>query len=705
MSRLTSLIHQVSETNEQLAAELKTEVEDLLDRRAFGLNFERHIPETVDLPGRPVRRGDKVRMLPPRGRDSDEAHRKVWIVERITDDIAHLLRHVTDMESENTTYSLNDLVVVAEFRDPIYPGLVSTGKVERGGDGPYHTVINAENYHALQLLAWTHEGRIDAIYIDPPYNTGEKDWKYNNDYVDDSDTYRHSKWLAMMERRLVLAKRLLKPAASVLIVTIDEREVHRLALLLEQLFSGADMEMVTSIINLGGRAKPGKISPVEEYLFVLTFGDMTVRRWVTDMIRECKTCSRAKEKDPLRWRTLIRGGKNDYRESLPNQFYPIYIDRSTGHIHSVGDALPHGVDRTSVTVPPGTKAIWPLKPDGREWLWGVKPGELRRRLRDGFVRVSEKGKPQYVTDGKIERVRDGSIEILEHNKDGSVAKARWLTDQIEAPKRVWNLASHSSQSGGSTLLNSLLPDQSRFDYPKSLFAVEDVLRMFVGSNPDAIVLDFFAGSGTTAHAVMRLNKQHGGRRQAIVVTNNEVSSTQQDRLRKQGLRPGDTEWEQYGICEHITKPRICAAITGRAPSGKAITGWYRHTDEFPMSQGFGENAEFFELTYESKRDIVLGAGFRAIAPLLWMRAGSRGRRIEKAVPAGFDVADTYGVLFDMDATKGFLREIENKTSVRVAFVLTDDVRGFQAVCGGLPRRVEPVRLFDPYLNLCDMLTE
>ena len=124
-----------------------------------------------------------------------------------------------------------------------------------------------------------------------------------------------------------------------------------------------------------------------------------------------------------------------------------------------------------------------------------------------------------------------------------------------------------------------------------------------------------------------------------------------------------------------------------------------------MSQGFGENAEFFELTYESKLDIVLGAGFRAISPLLWMRAGSRGRRIEKDAQAGFDVADTYGVLFDMDATKGFLQKIENTTSVRIAFVLTDDVRGFQAVCSRLPSRVEPVRLFDPYLKLCDMLAE
>jgi len=683
---------------------LKAEVEDILNRRSFGLNFERHIPEMIDLPGQPVRHGDKVRMLPPRGSEDKDTNSEVWIVKRIADNTAHL-RQLINSQSE-IECPVIDLVVVAEFRDPIYPGLVSMGKVDSGGDKPYHAVINAENYHALQLLAWTHAGKIDAIYIDPPYNTGDKDWKYNNNYVDCSDTYRHSKWLAMMERRLVLSKRLLKPNASVLIVTIDEREVHRLALLLEQLFPCAEIEMVTSIINPGGRAKEGKISPVEEYLFLLTFGNMPVRRWVTDMIRDCKSCAKANEKDPLRWRGLIRGGKNDNRESLPNQFYPIYIDKLTKRIHSVGDALEHGVNRKSVTAPQGTEAKWPLKPDGREWLWGCKPDELRRRHQDGFVRVSKEGNPQYVTEGKIKRVKDGSIEILDRNEDdGSIAKARWQTDQIEAPKRVWNLASHSSQSGGSTLLNLLLPEQDRFDYPKSLFAVEDVLRMFVGDKPDAIILDFFAGSGTTAHAVMRLNKQDGGRRQSIIVTNNEVSSKERSRLGKLGLRPGDSQWERHGIYEHITKPRICAAITGRSPSGKDLEGQYSHTDVFPIAQGFEENAEFFKLTYESKTDIMLGEAFRSIAPLLWMRAGSHGRRIEEYAPSGFEVTDTYGVLFDLDKTKGFLCEIKKKPEAQVAFVLTDDASAFQSIYRGLPNQVKLVQLFEPYMNLCDMLSE
>ena len=144
-----------------------------------------------------------------------------------------------DAARERRPCALDDLVVVAEFRDTIYPGLVSTGNVSRGGDKPWHTVINGENYHVLKALTWTHRGKVDAIYIDPPYNTGAKDWKYNNDYVEGDDMYRHSKWLAMMERRLLIAKELLNPADSVLIVTIDEKEYLRLGLLLEQMFPEA----------------------------------------------------------------------------------------------------------------------------------------------------------------------------------------------------------------------------------------------------------------------------------------------------------------------------------------------------------------------------------------------------------------------------------------------------------------------------------
>ena len=215
MSRLNDIIRQVANADPQLAKDLRRETDALADRRAFGLNFERHTPEAVELPGRPVRKNDKVRILPERGQTPKKEDERLYkVLKTVTKDGSKWAElAAVDDEDETKSVAVDDLVVVAEFRDPIYPGLVSTGKVERGGDKPFHTVINAENYHALQALLYTHRGKVDAIYIDPPYNTGAKDWKYNNDYVESDDHYRHSKWLAMMERRLLLANELLNPDA------------------------------------------------------------------------------------------------------------------------------------------------------------------------------------------------------------------------------------------------------------------------------------------------------------------------------------------------------------------------------------------------------------------------------------------------------------------------------------------------------------
>ena len=181
--------------------------------------------------------------------------------------LAQLVENVTDAP-ERRTALLDDLVVVAECDDKIFPGLVETGRVERGGDKPFHTVINAENYHALEMLTYTHRGKVDAIYIDPPYNTGARDWKYNNDYVE-GDDYRHSKWLAFMERRLLVARELLNPDDSVLVVTIDEKEYLRLGMLLEQTFPEAKTQMISSVINPGGSVRQGAFSRTDEYIFVL----------------------------------------------------------------------------------------------------------------------------------------------------------------------------------------------------------------------------------------------------------------------------------------------------------------------------------------------------------------------------------------------------------------------------------------------------
>ena len=257
------------------------------------------------------------------------------------------------------------------------------------------------------------------------------------------------------------------------------------------------------------------------------------------------------------------------------------------------------------------------------------------------------------------------------------------------------MTSHYARDHGSYVLGSLFGDGRKFPYPKALYAVEDTLRFYVSGKPDATVIDFFSGSGTTAHAVMRLNRQDGGRRQCISVTNNEVGADEQAKLRKQGLRPGDPDWERWGICDYITKPRIEAAITGQTPDGVPIKGEYKFTDEFPMAEGFEENAAFFTLTYETPRRVAYHRAFDAIAPMLWLKAGSRGRII-KDVDKGFDVSDVYAVIADLDKAPAVLDQLTE--AHRMVFIVTDDDRRFQMLVRDLPPHVEPVRLYESYLR-------
>lgn len=707
MSRLTDLLRQVEGRDKQLAEDLRKEFEHLSKRRAFGLNFERHVPETVELPGRPVRRGDKVRFLPERGVDGKDLDLGLWTVARVRREkkarIAELVRNAgEDGETETAERDCEDLVVVAEFRDPIYPGLKSTGTVERGGDKPFHTVINAENYHALQALLYTHEGKIDAIYIDPPYNTGAKDWKYNNDYVDGEDAYRHSKWLAMMERRLKLAKRLLNPENSVLIVTIDEKEVLRLGLLLDQLFRDERVQMVSTMINPKGVARGAEFYRIDEYAFFVFVGRASVAPLPTPGMTahgDTKIANRS-----VRWGALLRSGSNARRSDRPNLFYPIYVDPETFRLVGAGNPISLGADKATAEVPPkGMVAIWPRRSDGSDGNWQVSHTRIVELAKQGFAKVTSVdaeanyGVVMYLTVGLIKSLKRGEIAIVGRDDNG-VVEVEYSADRIKPsrPRTQWNAKAHSASEYGSSLLRTLIPGRP-FPFPKSLYAVEDALRFFVVDKPNATILDFFSGSGTTCHAVMRLNKQDGGRRQSISVTNNEVSADEQKALRKKGLRPGDPDWEALGICDYITKPRIEAAITGKTPEGKSIKADYKFTDEFPMADGFEENVEFFRLTYEAPRPVAHHRSFEAIAPLLWLRAGAQGRRIDKPVD-GFDIADTYGVLFDLDAAEDFLSALHEAPSVRMAFIVTDDDRGFAAVCRDLPAEVEAMRLYASYLN-------
>lgn len=707
MSRLTELLARAWIESPDLARDIEIEVKALSARRSFGLNFERHVPEAVYLPGRRVRVGDKVVRRPASG-GAKAVDDSPWVVTGIMRKggarVAKLIARGPNGDQREVTAPITNLMVVAEFRDPIYPGLRSVGRIESDPGKPWHAVINGENFHALKALRFAYKEKVDCIYIDPPYNTRDKDWKYNNDYVDTDDVYRHSKWLAMMERRLKVAKELLNPEDSCLIVTIDEKECPRLGLLLDQLFPNGTKTMVTCMINPKGVPSNG-FSRVNEFIFFVGFGRFTVQPFVDDFLIDRDNTSTRK----IRWRGLSRSGANAVRSKSPGAFYPIFVDVETGAIQGAGSALKADESESDVKAPPGTVAVWPTsRPSGEQGRWSVVAETFNELLALGAVKAGkvdiETGSfPfSYLTSEHLEQINAGLIEVTGKSDDGALEVRYAGDDKLLPPKTLWRRTAHSASDHGSTLLRAFIPDRS-FPYPKSLYAVEDALRVAVGGKPEALILDFFAGSGTTAHATFRLNRQDGGSRQSISVTNNELSNKEAVACAAKGLRPGDAGWEGLGIFEHVTKPRIEAAVSGRTPAGAPVKGYYAFRDEFPMSDGFEENVEFFDLTYEDPEQVRHDLAFFAVAPLLWMRAGLRGARVDNH-SGSFALTDTYGLLFDVDSTAPFLDAVEKATTdLRLVYIFTDDEKQFQIIADQLPL-LECVRLYEAYLRTFEIST-
>lgn len=675
---------------------LAAEIRAFAAARQFGLVFEHNRPERMRLYGKPVSVGDIVQILPDRGKAEDGFSKLLWKVDAIEGGTAGLSAHrtnsYTDNDREPRQTALANIVAVAEYDQPIFAGLRETGRVERGGDKPYQIVINGENYHALQSLLFCYSGKVDCIYIDPPYNTGARDWKYSNDYVDGNDTYRHSKWLAMMERRLKLAKQLLNPENSVLICTIDEKEYLRLGLLLEQVFSGSNIQMISSVINPAGAVRAGEFTRTNEFVFFVMVGSSTPG----EMEKEDQ------KKETLHWNTLRRTDLSSVRHTRPRQFYPIYVNDNTHKIEAVGDPLLPDESRFDAPQRPGCTAVFPVRPDGTEMNWGITGPELWNRAQKGYVRVGkhEPEQPQqyslsYLKAGRVKDVESGKARIIEYAKDGSVI-CEYKAARGLRPTTQWDRKSHDAYRHGTNIISAFLGDKGRFPFPKSLYAVEDALRLFIGDKTDALVVDFFSGSGTTAHAVMRMNHLDKGSRRCICVTNNEVSYDEEKKLIKEGFRHGDPEWEQLGICEQITKPRVKAAITGLTPDGKPIKGDYKFTDEFPMADGFDENAIFFDLTYQNPNAVELGTAFKEIAPLLWLKAGARGTMVSQE-ERGYAIADTYAILFIYSYVRDFIKAVRSKPSLTCVYIVTDDSARFANVKCELGE-IECIRLYESYLR-------
>lgn len=469
-----------------------------------------------------------------------------------------------------------------------------TRKICKDKSLPYNFIIEGDNLQALYLLEKTHRGKVDCIYIDPPYNTGARDWKYNNDYVDNNDNYRHSKWLSMMKTRLQLAKRLLNPDNSVLICTIDEKEYLHLGCLLEELFPEGNIQMISSVINRAGTGRKHEFSRTDEYLFFIRFGNASIAMEQLEG-----------EKTPVVWDTLRRSGPSNTRDKTKRQFYPVFINDATRKIESVGEPVSLDVNTKDIKAPNGCTAVFPIRDNGTEMMWGCVREEFINRLNKGYIRVGNytPNKPQkyvisYLTGGIIKDIDSGKAYIENYNDDGSVNAFYYGNKEIP-PTTNWNKPLHDAQWYGSNLIKPIL-GPNRFSYPKSLYAVRDCLYYATRNKKDAIIVDFFAGSGTTMHAVNLLNSEDGGKRLCIMVTNNEVSEAEAKKLKSQGFNPGDEEWENLGIAKHVTWPRTLCTINGVDINGNSLNGIYV-TNNKPLSDGFYANVKYFKCDWTPRK--------------------------------------------------------------------------------------------------------
>ena len=385
-------------------------------------------------------------------------------------------------------------------------------------DAPNHILIEGDNLEALTTLAYTHAGRIDVIYIDPPYNTGNKDFVYNDSFVDREDTYRHSKWLSFMSRRLRIAKQLLSDK-GVIFISIDDNEIAQLKLLCDEIFEQDNfLGLITRRQSSGAKNDTGenRVVTTADYLISYAKNDFSFSPYY---VANQKTYPREDKESKFSPRALEMQGGGDTLTARPKMGYSVYYRKSDNSIKLLFD---YDLNNNPVYEEPNTELISQgyecYRPRMRDMALGI--------WRWGDVTFLEKFKQNLV---HFER---GRVFIKERAKD-NIPKY---------PEAIWE---DYLNTQGTNELKNIFGGKS-FSFPKPVSLIMQILRVTQSST----VLDFFAGSGTTLHATMQLNAEDGGHRQCILVTNNE-----------------------NGICENVTYERNRRVICGyTTPKGEHVTG-------------------------------------------------------------------------------------------------------------------------------------
>lgn len=476
-----------------------------------------------------------------------------------------------------------DVVEQCKTKLPVLKEVLNKA-VGKDADAPTNIIIEGDNYHALSVLNYTHKGKIDLIYIDPPYNTGAKDWKYNNNYIDKKDPWMHSKWLSMMNSRLLLAKRLLK-RDGVLICAIDDYEVNTLGLLLEELFPALEKNIIIVEHHPQGGGSSA-ISRTHEFAYVLTPKGLGLE-------------GREVQEAEAKWSLKRSGqGENNWRKNRPNQFFAIIVDPTTLKIIGVGPLLARDDDFTKGKTKEGYIRIYPLDKNGGERVW----------------RYNRKSMQELIDVGQIECSKNFSLSVLK--------STRSVTTPIFS---VWKGSRFNAGTSGSNLLTEIMGKSNTFPYPKSLYTVYDMISMVVRNRKKAITLDFFAGSGTTGHAVLQLNKEDEGERRFILCTNNE-----------------------NGIATDVCYPRVVKVIGGyKNGKGEKVAG-------------FGGNLKYFRTSFvdAEPNDKNKEALTKQATEMLCVRENTFERIKETTSIKIFKGGKQYtGIVFDEDAIPALKKDI------------------------------------------------
>jgi adenine-specific DNA-methyltransferase len=488
------------------------------------------------------------------------------------------------------------------------PVLVEVEKkaIEKVPGDPTNLIIEGDNYHALSVLNYTHQGKIDVIYIDPPYNTGAQDWKYNNDYVDENDTFRHSKWLSMMEKRLLAAKNLLRED-GVLVCAIDDNEQANLGVLLEELFPSFERHCVTIVHNPRG-IQGSNFSYTHEYAFFVFRSGL-------------KVIGPRKIKDQdVDWRNLRDNGGESLRSDARNCFYPIIVQN--GKVVGFGEVVDSKIHPEGQTIRMREKYyVYPIDQQGieRKWRYARQSVDSVAHL----LRVKE---------------RSGGYEIEIGKNYGSV-------------RTVWQDSRYDSNEHGTKILSSMFSG-SNFSFPKSIWNVYDCIAPTLHIRHNGVVLDFFAGSGTTGHAVMKLNEEDGCKRQFILCTNNENK-----------------------IAEEVTYPRIKKVIQGYGEGKNKVKGIPANVRYFKT-----DFVDRDETSDDTKRKLV-----ERSVEMICVRENTFTRKVDnRAYKIYTDGKKSTGILFEFKRIGEFKDKVAKlKLPAHLyVFSLTDDA--YEADFADLP---------------------